>query len=294
MVSVPNFRLEASSVTKRSIRGTVPQLEVKFRVEFDAFPKGTTFAIPCWVPDVTLAGVPIPVGNVSDAYPMFFDVDPPRAQGDFSFCLLLYPHILTLVNAARSGDVTGSIDVRFHYVILSQGPEGNWNPHDSHNGRPVPLNFSRDEWNKLLEDLGFEGAWTVEIARPALMGWDEVEAKLRQAEKEVRDCQPQKAVLSCREAWGLVKPQLAERWEQVRDIINRGSKSPGDYTPKANRVVTIFNDVDLLFNDIHYLADMGAHGEVHRITDEDALLVYRLRAYPATDLELQWSLRGLS
>jgi hypothetical protein len=273
---MPNSRIEPSSVTKTTHKGIVPQLEVKFRVEFDAFSKGTTFATPYWVPDVTLAGVPVPVGSVSDASPNFFNSDPPRAQGEFSFRLLLYPHILALVTAARTGDVAGTINARFHYVILSQGAESRWNPQDMYNGWPIPLNFSRDEWNKLLEDLGYEGAWTVEIVRPGVVGWEEVETKLREAEKEVRDHQPQKAAVSCRDAWELAKPILQDRWEPVKDIINRGSKSPGSYTTKADRVASIFNDVDLLFNDIRYLADVGAHGGIHKVTDEDALLIYRL------------------
>ncbi|MGH9919668.1 MAG: hypothetical protein ACRD6W_12495 [Nitrososphaerales archaeon] len=273
---MPNSRVEPTSVTKTPVKGIVPQLEVKFRVEFDAFSKGTTFATPYWVPDVTLAGVPVPVGSVSDANTNFFNSDPPRAQGEFSFRLLLYPHILALVSAARTGDVAGTINARFHYVILSQGAESRWNPQDMHNGWPIPLNFSRDEWNKLLDDLGYEGAWTVEIVRPAVVGWDDVESKLREAEKDVRDHQPQKAAVSCRDAWELAKPMLQDRWESVKDIINRGSKSPGSYTTKADRVASIFNDVDLLFNDIRYLADVGAHGGIHKVTDEDALLIYRL------------------
>lgn len=273
---MPNSRIEPSSVAKTPVKGIVPQLEVKFRVEFDAFQKGTTFATPYWVPDVVIAGVPVPVGNISDANPNFFDGDPPRAQGEFSFRILLYPHILTLINAARTGDVAGTVNARFHYILLSQGKESRWNPQDSYNGWPIPLNFSRDEWNRLLEDLGYDGAWTVEIVRPTLLGWEEVENKLREADKEVRDHQPQKAAVSCRDAWELAKPILASRWEPVKDIINRGSKAPGQYTAKADRVVSVFNDADLLFNDIRYLTDVGAHGGVHKVTDEDALLIYRL------------------
>jgi hypothetical protein len=84
-----NSRIEPSSVTKTPVKGIVPQLEVKLRVEFDAFFKGTTFATPYWVPDVTLAGVPVPVGSVSDANPNFFNREPPQAQREFSFRLLL-------------------------------------------------------------------------------------------------------------------------------------------------------------------------------------------------------------
>ncbi len=273
---MPNSAIQNNSVSRTNYRGLVPQVEVKFRVDFDSFAKGSTFAIPYWSADAQLAGVPVPTGSLSMPNPMFFDAEPPRAQGEFSFRMLLYPYIIEAVNSARQGDVSGSAQVWFHYVESYQAGDGKWYVRGLANAPTILLGYSRDEWNRLLDDVGYEGAWTVEVVRPTAAKWEEVEGKLREAEKELRDLQAQRAATVCREAWELAKPFIQSKWESVQDIINRGSKSPGKYTTKADRIASVYNDVDLLFNDIRYLADIGAHGGVHSVTDEDALLIYRL------------------
>ena len=273
---MPNSAIQNNSVSRTNHKGSVPQVEVKFRVDFDSFPKGSTFAIPYWSAEVQLAGVPVPTGSLSMPNPMFFDADPPRAQGEFSFRMFLYPYIIEAINSARPGDVPGSAQVWFHYVESYQAGDGRWHVRGLANAPAISLDYSRDEWNTLLDDVGYEGAWIVEVVRPTTSGWEEVEGKLREADKELRNMQAQRAATASREAWELAKPFIQQKWEPVQDIINRGSKSPGKYTTKADRVASIYNDIDLLFNDVRYLADIGAHGGVHSMSDEDATLIYRL------------------
>jgi hypothetical protein len=207
---------------------------------------------------------------------MFLNSSQPQAQGQFSFRILLYPTLLAAIETIRTGDLEGVATIWFHFVYTSQGAGGVWNLLDQRNAFPIQLNYSRDEWCKLLEDVGYSGAWVVEVPRPRVVGWEEIEAKLQEAERELRNHQPQRAALACRGAWELAKPILGAKWERVRDIINRGSKAPGEYTLKADRVVSIYNDVDLIWNDVRYLADIAAHSAKHSICDDDALLIYRM------------------
>ncbi len=272
---MPNFTIQEGGLSFKTIPGVVPQIEVGFTVDFTAFFKKNGLAISRWTPEVQLSGVPVPVASVSEPTLRFNEGTPAFAQSEFSFRVLLYPHILETINSVRPGDVKGAIQVSMYYLETAQSADS-WGLVGQWNAREVAMNYSRDEWNALLDKLGYAGGWTVEVVRPTITGWDTVEAKLKEAEREIRDHQAQRAAASCREAWNAARPLIKGKWESARDIINRGSKSPGEYTPKADRVASIYNDADLLFNDVHYLSDIGAHGEVHSISDDDALLIYRL------------------
>ena len=59
-------------------------------------------------------------------------------------------------------------------------------------------------------------------------------------------------------------------------MMARGSKGLTKYTIKPERVATTYDDVSNLLNDSRFLADMAKHGAEHTISDDDALLIYRL------------------
>lgn len=278
---MPNFALREGSLSVRAIKDTVPRLEVKAAIEFSGMRRGDWCAISSWSVDVNLGGVPVPVSNLGLPNPMWFDSEGPvQGVADFSVNILLYPEILRLIEKVRTGDISGSISIGINYVVPRVRSEAGKEPirgfGNEANSRSIPLKYSRDEWSRLLGELGYSGSWIVELTRPSAAAWSDVESKLEQADGELRGLHAQAAATKCREAWELAKPLVAARWENTKEIMQRGSKDPGTYTTKADRVASTYNDVDLLLNDTRYLADMAAHGAVHALDEEDSLLIYRL------------------
>lgn len=276
---MPNAQVMEGSVTRAAVPGPVPQIEVRFRVEFTAFNEGQAFALPYWHPEVRLVGVPLPVAEVSAPSVQVFTGGAPRAQCELSFKVLLYPHLLHAIEAARTGDLKGIIQPWFHYVIGSPLPNNQGVRLDSHANAPtIPFNFSRDEWAAALDQLRYDGAWIVEVSAPSVTapGWAAVTEHLVAADKALRQNQPQAAAQACRDAWEAASPLLVDRWEDAKSIMQRGSKAPGKYTTKAERVATVYDDVSLLLNDARFLADTAKHAASHTVSDDDALLIYRL------------------
>jgi hypothetical protein len=278
---VPNFAIREGSLSLKAIKDAVPRLEVKCAVEFSGMRRGDWFAISGWKADASVCGIPVPVGNLGLPNPMLFDTEGPiQGLADFSVDLFFYPEVLRLIEKVRTGDVSGSISIGINYVVPRARTEPGKAPMlgfgSEANSRAIPLKYSRDEWSKLLGELGYSGSWVVELPRPSAAAWPEVETRLQQAEQELRSLQVQAAASKCREAWEIAKPLISDRWQNTREIIQRGSKDPGSYSTKADRVITTYNDVDLLLNDARYLADMAAHGAVHALDENDSLLIYRL------------------
>jgi hypothetical protein len=268
--------IATSTVTRKAIPGPMSQIEVKFRAKFTGVDPQRGIAIPFWNPEVKLAGIPLPVTGVSS-------LDTTGVGGDWfspelSFRILLPADLIRLVDAARTGDLAGSIEVWFHYVEGQQVPGGGVVVKGYGNAPTIPFDFSRDGWAKLLGELGWDASWVVEIPSPTIgdPAWEPVVKHLEVARKQLRDFNAPAAAQSCRDAWQAASPLLVGRWEEVRATMLRGSKNPAPYTSKAERVASVYDDVSNLLNDARFLADTSKHGEAHVVTGEDALLIYRM------------------
>lgn len=275
---MPNPAVQEATVSRRPLPGVIPQIEVKFTIEFTENKGKNTWALPYWRPEAQLEGVPLPIGHVSYPNIQFFDGSD-KAQGEFTVRILLYPHIVHAIQAVRRGDMTGSVQAWFHYLLIQADINGTVQGVRTQTNAPsIPLNFSRDQWSELLRTVGYDGAWVVEITAPTFSapGWEKVVEKLTEARNELGGGHPQTAAQACRDAWDAASPFLTDRWEEAKSIMQRGSTKPARYTTKADRVATVYDDLSNLLNDARFLADTAKHGADHQVSDDDALLIYRL------------------
>jgi hypothetical protein len=272
-----NFQVDQRTVAVSVAPGVVPRLVVKCAMQVDEFPRSTTLAVTGFNPVVELAGVPIPVVAPSSSF-MYYDTGTSgkKGSGNCEFALAMYPHITRYIEAARRGDVRGMASLWFDRIMIMNPPNAPPTVVDARQAPQIALDFSRDRWAGILQELGYDGSWVTEVQPPTGPGWPEVEEHLQRAAVELRAGQAQAAARACRDAWAAANPRLEGRWESVDDLMKRHSKKLGKFPPLSARVATTYDDVSHLLNDARFLADTSAHGEAHVLGDEEALLIYRL------------------
>lgn len=275
---MPNFSVDERGVTRTVVKGSIPKVRFQFTAEIGEFGKGHSLSVPNFAPTAEVAGIPLPVVDVSCQLILFDGGENRRGQATCAFGIALFPHIVRAIDEARKGDVDGRAELWFHSIELT-GPFGPSNKYALFNSDQAPqirLRWSRDEWALLLAEIGYDGAWVAEIPPPRPTRWPEVEALLKQAAEELRAHRATQAARLCRDAWNAARPYIGERWETTKSIMARLSKGAPNYPTVTERVVTTYDDVSRLLGDARFLADAAGHGEAHVIGDDEALLIYRL------------------
>jgi len=235
-----------------------------------------TFLVLEFTPSAELCGVPLPVDRiVHKRFAQFPPGATVQGQGEYSFRVILYPHLVAAINAARKGDVKGTIELSFRYLDRWEG-----NPprqEISSSAQPLEWEFSRDEWNDFLGKIGYQPGLVVEIPMPALPQWESVRKHLEEARTAYGNQDPLALSSACRAAWMAAKPELEAHWQTTRQIMDRGSKQISTHLPKSDRVSLTMTDLENLMGSARYLTDASSHLEEHEKPSwAEAVLVYQL------------------
>lgn len=168
------------------------------------------------------------------------------------------------IEGRRAGDVNININLAFRYFLAPGGKAQAFY-------QGTQLEISEGKWLKLLEALGYESGWVLEVLRPKIQGWERPVSHLQAARERIASHDAQGAVAECRAAWDSVDPLLKGAWESVEREMDRGSTPESGFPPKSARVKSLREWAERF-------SHTGAHPESFNATMEDALLAYRMTA----------------
>lgn len=272
---MPSFERLGKLVPKVN-PGPVPTLDFEVTINWTGGGPHYSFLVLTFNPSAELCAIPLPVDRISEKR---FQQFPPGAtvlgQGAYSFRVVLYPHLIAAINAARTGDVKGTIELAFRYLDRWEG-----NPpriEITSSAQSVEWIYSRDEWNDFLGNIGYEPGLVIEVPLPALPQWDPVRKHLEDARVAYGRQEPLAVCIACRAAWMAAKPELAAHWQEAKQVIDRGSRQVTSHLPKSERVALTMKDLEDLLGSARYLADASLHLEEHEKPSwAEAVLVYHL------------------
>lgn len=272
---MPNFE-HPGKLTPKAVRGPIPSLEFKFLVNWTEIPQSQSFVVIAFQPYAELSGVPLPIDlAIESRFSQFASVTGWRAQGEYSFRVLLPQNLIWLINAVRPGDVKGRIEIRFRYLVRWEA-----NPprrEAESNAHTVEWVYSRDDWNALLAELGYEPTLVVELPMPTLPAWDGVRRHLEDASRAYREMDATALTRACRAAWLAAKPEIGRHWQRTKEIIDRSARRDADHLTKSERVDLLSKDLENLLGSSRYLADTAGHPEAHEPPSwREAVLIYQL------------------
>lgn len=256
-------------------KGPVPSLTVSFSIDWTDLQPNLDFYVIDFTPEAELGSVPFPVDQVNEQRFQRFPLPSSRAQGAYSFRVLLYPQLIGLVNSSRKGDLKGRFTIKFRYLEKWGGSP----PREdvSWNSRDADWSYSRDEWNAFLASVGYEPALIVEIPLPPHPAWETVRKHLLQARAAYIAQDALALATACRAAWLAAKPELSGHWQTAKELIDRGTKPDENHLPKSSRVGLVIRDLENLLGSARYLADTAGHAEAHdRPSWEESVLIYQL------------------
>ena len=149
---------------------------------------------------------------------------------------------------------------------------------------PFPQKLSQKDWLTLLNQMGYNEKWIIELDRPKLEGFHEVIEFLDKAKDGIfSNSSPDTIISDLRSAWDRFDPFLSKFQQSIKSKIDRGSKGENDQPSKDQRIteiakanVAVLDDISKLKQAIDKLTQIGPHKESYVSTREDALLAYRL------------------
>jgi hypothetical protein len=127
----------------------------------------------------------------------------------------------------------------------------------------------QSEWLGLLEKPAFSGGFLIEVRTPRIVGLDEVERHLEAARKYLAEHDSASSVSECRKAWDRADAAILPHDAKLTSAIDGVSVGERNQPTKSQRVAEIRKSIDKL-------AQIGPHGDLYEVGQEDALLVYRL------------------
>jgi hypothetical protein len=185
-----------------------------------------------------------------------------QTSADLSFQVPRW--VLDRVESARNGDPPVTVQIDLVYSVVDQQDRVTL----LHTNQYIDLKLSERKWSDWLAKLGYMDFWLVEILRPRISGYPDVEGRIRQAEAHLVAKQFPEAVHDLREAWGLFMPVLNAKWAGVAALIDQGSTGQKPtHKDKSERIGDIRAQLD-------YFANIGPHDSKYVVFPEDAYLCF--------------------
>ncbi|MEM0134892.1 MAG: hypothetical protein QXU18_06650, partial [Thermoplasmatales archaeon] len=151
-------------------------------------------------------------------------------------------------------------------------------------GVKFPWKLSQKEWAGLLQSIGYDEKWIIEIPRPNLEGFHEVIPFIEKAQKGLmQQTSPDAIISDLRSAWDRLDPYINRFESELKEKINAGSATENNQPSKDERIGHIREQtnkfmIDLieLRKSVDKLCQIGPHKEIYASTVSDALLSFRL------------------
>jgi len=266
------IRFDGAQPTVVARAGPIPSLRLKLiiRASHDGrnVPPGTPAPQELLLslePRLNLNGVAVPT-VVLESGPRFGDPPSNFVHQEATWIAYVTHEVLHAIEDSRKDDVR--VDFSCQMNFWSQNPE---NP-----GRPLvsaypgfQTKLSQRDWADILDQLGFHGAWVLELPRPVVEGMAEAVKLLASAWARIEANDAVGAVSECRKAWDQADRVLEVRAAERDAAIDGLSKGEADQPSKAERIAEIRRSIDKF-------SQIGPHSDLYQVTMDDALVEYRL------------------
>ena len=257
-----NLRTDATpTVTLK--QAAIPSLELKgyVTVPLDEVAQEGCYQVLSVKTRVALQGIPL--FFLVDSTQSWTDIMKVKAsQLEYGCSVYLDRMTLQAIEKTRANDVNGSVTVSVILIHVGSGTI-------VRGQTSLPLKFSQTEWTRLLSQLGWKTSWIIEMERPAIEGWGDVQDHLSKAEERLVAHDADGVMMHCRAAWAAADPLLDVMWSTVTQVIDRGSKDEPSEPAKSQRILNL-KKAALKFT------HTGPHSEFYTSSMDDAILVYRL------------------
>ena len=196
--------------------------------------------------------------------PVFRDCFRKHAVDEFRFEFLLSTLVIDAIENYRSDDVPMQLRMGMQYCV-EENDRREWTT----TTLVRDMKQSQKEWLDILRSLEYSEHWTIEMARPHIVGFDKMEEHLTKARDCIQGRDYEGAMHNCRVAWNSVEPLLKGLVEKLNAEIDRDSPGESGQPAKSGRTWKVKEAVKSL-------SQIGAHKESYVVKPQDALLCYRL------------------
>lgn len=218
------------------------------------------------IPRVTFAGVRLTWVEPENA-PLFGSSVRDLHNREVFWAVRVSRNEIDTINSARAGDVKVDLSVEYRFLTNEQPPFGPFLPVNSN----CQYKVSERDWLGVLDQLGYQGGWVVEVPRPATEGMDQVVTFIGSAWTKIQTHDPPGAVADLRKAWDLADPVLDAHAMDRDQRIDGLSRREPDQPLKSERVKLMRQAIDKF-------TQIGPHSDIYEVTADDAILAYRLTA----------------
>jgi len=127
--------------------------------------------------------------------------------------------------------------------------------------------LSQKDWTQILQKMGYQESWIIEIPRPNIEGLPKVFEHLEKSQTCLQTHSYEECMTNLRIAWNTFYDILKSRREEIAKQIDYGSDKEEKQDPKSKRIEDIKDK-------IVYFSQVGIHRESYRVFPEDAFLNY--------------------
>jgi len=235
---------------------------LKVRCQVGCRDAGMKVSYPILVGELNPLGLQPPLTSS----PFFTNRELSESSGpeDVTLVFPMSRETLAAIERLRVDDVPMTLQLRGHGSTTRQSQP----PRTESIGGSVDLKRSQREWRDLLKAMGYGESWIIELARPCLEGFDEVQSHLEKASEAIQGHDYEGAVHNCRVAWDATSNLLDAIEAKIAAEIDRGSKGETGEPLKSERIKNLRAAVKKL-------CQIGAHKEAYVVGYEDALLCFR-------------------
>jgi hypothetical protein len=127
--------------------------------------------------------------------------------------------------------------------------------------------LSQKDWSQILQKMGYQESWIIEIPRPNIEGLPKVFEHLEKSQTCLQTHAYEECMTNLRTAWNTFKDIFQLRWEEISKQIDCGSVVEEKHDTKSKRIKDIKDKIE-------YFSQVGTHRESYRVFPEDAFLNY--------------------
>ncbi len=249
----------------------VIDLELAISIEFGSLPQppnarpiNTVYKIKQSILEINFGDVP--VGNSI----LSFQETIPQMVSQVHYQLRLPMEAVNFIESKRTND----IDILLHLTgTYEEVRVDNPNQGTGSSGS-IRLSghwsFSQAKWVKFLSEIGYGEKWIVEIDRPKLEGFHEINEHIQKAGQNLFEHhKADDAMRDLRAAWDASTPYFDNYKVRMDQLIDSGSKAEESEPSKSKRIGEIQKW-------IKKFTQIGPHNPIYSVTFEDALMAYRL------------------
>jgi hypothetical protein len=266
-----DLRLDVGSPFVKAAPGPVPLLTLKViprgssdTVYIGKSPPGPEYFLIDSEARLALNGVDIPGGRLTQG-PRFGDRASQMFHSETTWAFPMYAEVLRGIEDRRSDDVNVDFTLQLNFYRDSPEHGSSFQPAQA----SVQRKLSAKDWSEILESLGHDGAWIIELPIPSVGDLSEAKTYLDSARTKIGAHDGPGAVAELRKAWDCADRELAPMSKWRDEVVNGLSKGEADWPSKSDRVKQIQTAIDTF-------VQIGPHSDRYEVTPDDAIMAYRV------------------